>query len=72
MCCVIFFLTIHLITYNIGAIPLDNDAFRSGEIAPGVTNISCSGSEQKISECTFEKHTGDCETAGIVCQSELY
>jgi hypothetical protein len=58
----------------IGAIPLGSDVFRSRsqrDHFPGVTNITCTGSELRLRDCAYEQQTGDCETAAIICQSEL-
>ena len=38
---------------------------------PGITNITCTGSELRLSDCAYEQQIGDCETAAIICQSEL-
>ena len=58
-----------------GAIPLGSDVFRSraqqSDRLPGVTNITCTGSEFRLRDCTYEQQIGDCETAAIVCQSKL-
>ena len=58
----------------IGAIPLGSDVFRSRsqhDRFPGRTNITCTGSELRLSDCAYEQQIGDCETAAIICQSEL-
>ena len=56
-----------------GAIPLGSDVFRSQQRdrLPGITNMTCTGSEPRLSDCAYEQQTGDCETAAIICQSEL-
>ena len=56
-----------------GAIPLGSDVFRSlqRDRLPGITNMTCTGSEPRLSDCAYEQQTGDCETAAIICQSEL-
>ena len=67
------FLLLHMLTYK-GAIPLGSDVFRSRsqhDRFPGRTNITCTGSELRLSDCSYEQQIGDCETAAIICQSEL-
>ena len=56
-----------------GAIPLGNDIFRGQQRdrLPVITNITCTGSELRLSDCAYEQQTGDCETAAIICQSGL-
>ena len=62
------------VTSHIGAIPLGSDVFRSRsqhDRFPGITNISCTGSELRLSDCNYEQQIGDCETAAIICQGGL-
>ena len=56
-----------------GAIPLGNDVFRGQQHDrfPGITNISCNGSELRLRDCNYEQQIGDCETAAIICQGGL-
>ena len=56
-----------------GAIPLGNDVFRGQQRDrfPGITNISCTGSELRLRDCDYEQQNGDCETAAIICQGGL-
>ena len=53
---------------------MGSDVFRSRNQRnrfPGVTNITCTGSELRLSDCAYEQQTGDCETAAIICQGGL-
>ena len=58
-------------TDSAGAIPLVNDEFRGQQLRfPGVTNVSCTGSEQHFSDCSYTHNIGDCDSAAIICQGE--
>ena len=56
----------------LGAIPLVNDQFRARQLQfPGVTNVSCTGSELHFSDCFYSHNIGDCDSAAIICQGLL-
>ena len=64
----------HNINYfsSLGAIPLVHDEFRAQQLHfPGVTKVSCTGSELHFSDCSYSHNIGDCDTAALICQGLL-
>lgn len=54
---------------TLGAIPLVHDEFRGQQPHfPGVTNVSCTGSELHFSDCVYNHNVGDCDSAAVICQ----
>ena len=52
-----------------GAIGVNADPFREGNIQRLLMNVTCSGSEGTLLECSRNEFVGvTCPTAGVVCQ----
>ena len=66
---IIIFSLLIMRKHTLGAIPLVNDEFRGQQPHfPVVTNVSCTGSELHLSDCTYSNNVGDCDSAAVICQ----
>jgi len=70
----IFVYNTYLITafYNVVATAYSSAAFGRGSGPILIDNVACTGRENRLIDCTFDNHTGDCshsEDAGVRCYS---
>ena len=58
--------------HNVVATAYSSAAFGRGSGPILIDNVACTGRENRLIDCTFDNHTGDCshsEDAGVRCYS---
>ena len=63
------------ILYTLGSIAHTGPYFGQGTIPILLDNVACTGTESRLTSCSYDSHTLDCshrDDAGVTCQSVMY